>query len=97
MDHDFLVDAYKNVVKADKWVARQVEMLKRVQADGIRQKLVVQVQRVDYMSHFEPGNGAQMELKQVGKNIIKFFKNLNRKLKLILIDQIHNFLIKEKY
>jgi hypothetical protein len=63
MDHDFLVEAYKNVVKADKWVGRQMELLKRVNAEGIRQKYVLQVQRVDYMAHWE-GQGKPMELKQ---------------------------------
>ena len=63
LDHEFLIEAYREVVKADKWVARQVEMLKCVHADGIRQKFVLHVQRADYMTHCE--DGQKIELKQV--------------------------------
>lgn len=63
LDYEFLIEAYRDVVKADKWVARQVEMLKTVHADGIRQKYVLQVLRADYMTHCE--NNQNIELKQV--------------------------------
>lgn len=69
MDHEFLVDAYKNVVKADKWVAKQMEMMKRVHTEGIRQKFVLQIQRVDYMAH--RGGEEKIELKQVDWGIFK--------------------------
>ncbi|KAF7631150.1 Glutathione synthetase [Meloidogyne graminicola] len=67
LDYEFLIEAYRDVVKADKWVARQVEMLKTVHADGIRQKYVLQVLRADYMTHCE--NNQNIELKQIEINM----------------------------
>lgn len=66
LDYDFLIEAYREVVKADKWVARQVEMMKRVHAEGIRQKFVLQVQRADYMTHCD--DSQKIELKQIEVN-----------------------------
>uniref|UniRef100_A0A915MAS9 Uncharacterized protein n=1 Tax=Meloidogyne javanica TaxID=6303 RepID=A0A915MAS9_MELJA len=35
LDHDFLVYAYRDVVKADKWIAKQIELMEMVKKDGI--------------------------------------------------------------
>lgn len=68
LDHDFLVEAYRDVVKSDKWMAKQIDMMEQVRKEGFHQKLVFQFQRADYMSHWE-GQGNKMELKQVEVNI----------------------------
>ncbi|KAF7637754.1 Glutathione synthetase [Meloidogyne graminicola] len=68
LDHDFLIDAYRDVVKADKWIAKQIELMEKVKADGIRQPICVQLQRADYMSHWDEQEH-KMELKNVEVNI----------------------------
>lgn len=68
LDHDFLIDAYRDVVKADKWIAKQIELMEMVKKDGIRQNISVQLQRADYMSHWDEAEH-KMELKNVEVNI----------------------------
>ena len=46
------------------WIARQIEMMEQVRAEGLHQKLYLQLQRADYMSHWDEQNG-KMELKNV--------------------------------
>lgn len=69
LDQDFLVEAYRDVVRADEWVARQVDMLERVKAEGVRQKVVLHIQRVDYMAHLGCRPGDKLELKQIEVNL----------------------------
>ncbi|KAL3103554.1 hypothetical protein niasHT_029697 [Heterodera trifolii] len=69
-DHDFLMDAFKDVVKGDPFMARFVQIAKMVHDEGIHQPLAVQLQRADYMAHWDPSDGdGTMTLKQVEVNI----------------------------
>ncbi|KAL3100150.1 hypothetical protein niasHT_029880 [Heterodera trifolii] len=70
-DHDFLMDAFKDVVKGDPFMARFVQIAKMVHDEGIHQPLAVQLQRADYMAHWDPSDGGDgtMALKQVEVNI----------------------------
>ncbi|KAL3105989.1 hypothetical protein niasHT_028719 [Heterodera trifolii] len=69
-DHDFLMDAFKEVVKGDPFMARFVQIAKMVHDEGIHQPLAVQLQRADYMAHWDPSDGdSTMALKQVEVNI----------------------------
>ncbi|KAL3105223.1 hypothetical protein niasHT_024117 [Heterodera trifolii] len=67
-DHDFLMDAFKDVVKGDPFMARFVQIAQMVHDEGIHQPLAVQLQRSDYMAHWDPSDGS-MALKQVEVNI----------------------------
>ncbi|KAL3078564.1 hypothetical protein niasHT_034039 [Heterodera trifolii] len=70
-DHDFLMDAFKDVIKGDPFMARFVQIAKMVHDEGIHQPLAVQLQRADYMAHWDPSadGGGTMALKQVEVNI----------------------------
>uniref|UniRef100_A0A183BSS4 Glutathione synthetase n=1 Tax=Globodera pallida TaxID=36090 RepID=A0A183BSS4_GLOPA len=67
-DHEFLMDAFKDVIKSDPFMARLVQIAKLVHAEGVNQPLAVQLQRSDYMVQLEPSDGT-LALKQVEVNI----------------------------
>jgi glutathione synthetase len=64
MDHDFLVESYKDVVKSDMFIKRLMEMMEIVHVEGIHQKISLCVQRADYLSHWDEKTKCA-ELKQV--------------------------------
>ncbi|KAL3081936.1 hypothetical protein niasHS_011561 [Heterodera schachtii] len=66
-DHDFLMEAYKDVIKGDPFHAKLIELAKVIQKEGIRQPLMVGLQRADYLSHWNEA-AQKMELKQVEVN-----------------------------
>ncbi|KAL3086858.1 hypothetical protein niasHT_030937 [Heterodera trifolii] len=48
-DLDFLLDAYKDVVKTDKHIRQLVDILREVKEQGIRQPKTLMIMRSDYM------------------------------------------------
>jgi glutathione synthase len=68
MDHDFLVETYKEVIKSDVYVRRMMEMMEVVHAEGLHQKIILSVQRADYLSHWNQ-KAKKIELKQVEVNV----------------------------
>ncbi|KAL3071535.1 hypothetical protein niasHT_031899 [Heterodera trifolii] len=48
-DFDFLMDAFKDVTKADNHIAKLVELVKEIHEEGIRQPITVMLQRADYL------------------------------------------------
>uniref|UniRef100_A0A183CD48 Glutathione synthetase n=1 Tax=Globodera pallida TaxID=36090 RepID=A0A183CD48_GLOPA len=66
-DHEFLMEAYKEVIKGDPFHAKLVEVEKRIQKEGIKQPLMLGLQRADYLSHWNE-TARKMELKQVEVN-----------------------------
>lgn len=68
LDRQFLLDSYRDVVKADPFIARLVEIMQQVDREGLHQKLSLAIQRADYMSHWNELE-QKVELKQVEVNI----------------------------
>uniref|UniRef100_A0A914I918 Glutathione synthetase n=1 Tax=Globodera rostochiensis TaxID=31243 RepID=A0A914I918_GLORO len=66
-DHEFLMEAYKEVIKGDPFHAKLIEVEKRIQKEGIKQPLMLGLQRADYLSHWDEV-AQKMELKQVEVN-----------------------------
>jgi hypothetical protein len=64
MDPKFLYDAYKDMLGADVWIKRQVELMLSVQERGIRQPKTLIFNRADYLTH-QVEKGGQIGLKQV--------------------------------
>jgi hypothetical protein len=64
MDHDFLVNAYKDVVRGDPFIARLLDMMEMVHLEGIHQKISFGLQRTDYLAHWNEDT-KQIELKMV--------------------------------
>ncbi|KAI3413297.1 hypothetical protein GPALN_010795 [Globodera pallida] len=48
-DHDFLMNAYKDTIRSDKFIAKLVGIVKEVQEEGIRQPITLMLQRADYL------------------------------------------------
>jgi hypothetical protein len=67
-DHHFLMDAYRDVVKGDPYIARCVQIARQIHAEGPHQPLAFMVQRADYLSHWDASQ-RDMQLKQVEVNI----------------------------
>lgn len=44
-DHEFLMEAYKDVVKTEKIVADIIDIVKTVHSEGIRQPITLMIQR----------------------------------------------------
>ncbi|KAL3099444.1 hypothetical protein niasHS_002899 [Heterodera schachtii] len=65
-DYEFMMDAYKDVVKTDLHVRALVNILKEVHATGIKQPYSVMIQRADYMVDVVGENN--YEIKQVEVN-----------------------------
>jgi len=67
MDHDFLVESYKDVIKGDPFIGQLIEMMKVVQKEGIHQKIQLTLIRADYLSHYDEKT-KKIELNQVEVN-----------------------------
>ncbi|KAI3408414.1 hypothetical protein GPALN_010340 [Globodera pallida] len=66
-DHEFLMEAFEQVIKADPFHAKLIAVEKRIQKEGIKQPLMLALQRADYLSHWDEA-AQKMELKQVEVN-----------------------------
>ncbi|KAL3111105.1 hypothetical protein niasHT_013135 [Heterodera trifolii] len=55
-DFDFLMDAFKDVTKADNHIAKLVELAKEIHEEGIRQPITVMLQRADYLLNVVENN-----------------------------------------
>uniref|UniRef100_A0A183C177 Glutathione synthetase n=1 Tax=Globodera pallida TaxID=36090 RepID=A0A183C177_GLOPA len=66
-DHEFLMEAYEEVIKGDPFHAKLIEVEKRIQKEGVKQPLMLGLQRADYLSHWDEA-AQKMELKQVEVN-----------------------------
>uniref|UniRef100_A0A183CSG2 Ferritin n=1 Tax=Globodera pallida TaxID=36090 RepID=A0A183CSG2_GLOPA len=62
-DHEFLMEAYEEVIKGDPFHAKLIEVEKRIQKEGVKQPLMLGLQRADYLSHWDEA-AQKMELKQ---------------------------------
>ncbi|KAL3112410.1 hypothetical protein niasHT_016960 [Heterodera trifolii] len=67
-DHEFLIEAYKDVIKGDPFIKRCVEIAQQIHDEGVHQPLALSFQRADYLSHWDEQKQC-IELKQVGVNI----------------------------
>lgn len=64
-DRAFLLDAFRDVIRTDEFMARKVGIARAVHDEGrIRQPMTVALHRADYLAHWEPERGT-LELKQV--------------------------------
>ena len=62
-DHDFLIDAHKEVIKTDEFIRKMVEIYEEIWKTGIPQSKVLITQRADYMCNV--AKNPEGELKQV--------------------------------
>ncbi|KAI3421793.1 hypothetical protein GPALN_012336 [Globodera pallida] len=67
-DHEFLLEAYKDVIKGDPYIKRCVQIAQQIHEEGVHQPLAFSVQRADYLSHWDDQKQC-IELKQVEVNI----------------------------
>jgi glutathione synthetase len=68
MDHEFLIEAYKDVMKTDEFMRRSIEIMEKVRAEGVHRKILVSVQRADYLSDYD-SETKQCGIKQVEVNL----------------------------
>lgn len=62
-DHDFLIEAHKEVIKTDKFIRKMVEIYEKIWANGVPQNKTLITQRADYMCNV--AKNPEGELKQV--------------------------------
>ncbi|KAL3106756.1 hypothetical protein niasHT_017796 [Heterodera trifolii] len=70
-DLDFLLDAYKDVVKTDKHIRQLVDILREVKEQGIKQPKTLMIMRSDYMLNKKSSNEDgkdRYEIKQIEAN-----------------------------
>uniref|UniRef100_A0AC34QMD2 Glutathione synthetase n=1 Tax=Panagrolaimus sp. JU765 TaxID=591449 RepID=A0AC34QMD2_9BILA len=67
-DHDFLVEAHKEVIKTDEFIRKMVEIYEKVWASGVPQTKTLITQRADYMCNV--AKNPEGELKQIEVNNI---------------------------
>uniref|UniRef100_A0A914H518 Glutathione synthetase n=1 Tax=Globodera rostochiensis TaxID=31243 RepID=A0A914H518_GLORO len=70
-DHDFLMNAYKDTIRSDEFIAKLVGIVKEVQEEGIRQPITLMLQRADYLLNVVEDNETKevkYEPKQVEVN-----------------------------
>jgi glutathione synthetase len=67
-DHDFLIEAHKDVIKTDVFTRKMVEIYEKVWAEGVPQSKSLVTQRADYMADIS--KNANGELKQIEVNNI---------------------------
>ncbi|KAE9552452.1 hypothetical protein FO519_004337 [Halicephalobus sp. NKZ332] len=67
-DHDFLIEAHKEVIKTDEFIRKMVEIYEEVWKSGIPQSKTLIIQRSDYMCNIT--NNPEGELKQIEVNNI---------------------------
>ncbi|KAL3087210.1 hypothetical protein niasHS_009090 [Heterodera schachtii] len=67
-DYEFLMNAYKDVIKGDEHIAKLVDILKKVHEEGIRQPITVMLQRADYLLDLV-GNNETNEVKYEPKQV----------------------------
>uniref|UniRef100_A0A183C2H9 Glutathione synthetase n=1 Tax=Globodera pallida TaxID=36090 RepID=A0A183C2H9_GLOPA len=88
-DYDFLMDAYKDVVKSDKHIRALVSIVKDVHEEGIKQPYTVMIQRADYMLNVRDNH--DYEVKQVEVNCGSIVSlTLDRK-----ITELHRAMLKK--
>ena len=64
-DHDFLIEAHKDVIKTDVFTRKMVEIFEEVWREGVPQSKTLVTQRADYMA--DVSKNPEGELKQVKK------------------------------
>uniref|UniRef100_A0A914XZE2 Glutathione synthetase n=1 Tax=Panagrolaimus superbus TaxID=310955 RepID=A0A914XZE2_9BILA len=67
-DHDFLIEAHKDVIKTDVFTRKMVEIYEKVWAEGVPQTKSLVTQRADYMADISKNSNG--ELKQIEVNNI---------------------------
>ena len=65
LDREFLLEAYKEVIGVDPFIARHIDIMEKVHKEGLRKKFTLLVQRADYLTHIN-GETNKLEIKQVG-------------------------------
>ncbi|KAE9549320.1 hypothetical protein FO519_007471 [Halicephalobus sp. NKZ332] len=67
-DHDFLIEAHKDVIKSDKFIQKMVEVYDEVWKSGVAQSKILFFQRADYMC--DVARDPKGELKEIEVNIM---------------------------
>ncbi|KAI1728458.1 eukaryotic glutathione synthase, ATP binding domain-containing protein [Ditylenchus destructor] len=67
-DIPFLVQCHEKVIETDEFTRRLVDILVKVQNDGIKQNITLLTQRADYMCHI--ADSKELQLKQIEVNNI---------------------------